>query len=181
MSKKFTDLAELTSAASDDVLAIVDSSANTSKKITVENLLGRLYPVGSLYFNGDVSTNPATLLGFGTWERYAEGRAIIGVDESDEDFETPGLESGSKTHVHSLYQADGATGFAMVAVAASAGYGVQINRLTSPSWTRTHKAGTETAVGGDGATTQGTGLGGDTAAGNSLQPGIAVYVWKRTA
>ena len=36
---KFTELTELTSAANDDVVAIVDTSADTTKKITVENLL----------------------------------------------------------------------------------------------------------------------------------------------
>ena len=38
--KKITDLTELTAAASDDYLEIVDTSANTSKKISRENLIG---------------------------------------------------------------------------------------------------------------------------------------------
>lgn len=37
-NKKFTDLATLTTAATDDVLAIVDTSANTSKQIAVSGL-----------------------------------------------------------------------------------------------------------------------------------------------
>jgi len=37
--KKITDLTELTEAASDDYLEIVDTSANTSKKISRENLI----------------------------------------------------------------------------------------------------------------------------------------------
>ena len=39
-NKKITDLAELTAAARDDYLEIVDTSANTSKKISLENLIG---------------------------------------------------------------------------------------------------------------------------------------------
>ena len=39
-NKKITDLTELTAAASDDYLEIVDTSANTSKKISRENLIG---------------------------------------------------------------------------------------------------------------------------------------------
>lgn len=39
MAKKFTDLASLTVADLADILAIVDTSAGTSKKITVEGLL----------------------------------------------------------------------------------------------------------------------------------------------
>lgn len=38
-NKKITDLTELTVAASDDYLEIVDTSANASKKITRENLI----------------------------------------------------------------------------------------------------------------------------------------------
>lgn len=38
-NKKITDLTELTAAASDDYLEIVDTSANTSKKISHENLI----------------------------------------------------------------------------------------------------------------------------------------------
>lgn len=39
-NKKITDLTELTEAASDDYLEIVDTSANTNKKISRENLIG---------------------------------------------------------------------------------------------------------------------------------------------
>jgi len=38
-NKKITDLTELTEVASDDYLEIVDTSANTSKKISHENLI----------------------------------------------------------------------------------------------------------------------------------------------
>jgi len=41
-NKKITDLTELTEAASDDYLEIVDTSANASKKISLENLTGGL-------------------------------------------------------------------------------------------------------------------------------------------
>ena len=40
--KKITDLTELTEVASDDYLEIVDTSANTSKKISRENLIAGL-------------------------------------------------------------------------------------------------------------------------------------------
>jgi hypothetical protein len=38
-----------------------------------------LYPVGSIYINAGVTTNPATLLGFGTWVAFGEGRVLIGA------------------------------------------------------------------------------------------------------
>lgn len=35
------------------------------------------YPIGSLYVNNDSSKDPATTLGFGTWERQGEGRLML--------------------------------------------------------------------------------------------------------
>ena len=41
-----------------------------------------VYPVGSLYFNMAVSTNPNTLLGMGTWVAYATGQVLVGIEGS---------------------------------------------------------------------------------------------------
>ena len=54
--KKITGLTELTEAASDDYLEIVDTSANASKKITRENLSGWHFlatPLTSTAWDGD--------------------------------------------------------------------------------------------------------------------------------
>ena len=53
-----------------------------------------LLPVGSIYTQAGVATNPATLLGFGTWEEYGAGKAIIGVDASNTLFDTLGETGG---------------------------------------------------------------------------------------
>ena len=37
-----------------------------------------LYPVGSVYLNATNNTNPATLLGFGTWVAFGAGRVPVG-------------------------------------------------------------------------------------------------------
>ena len=55
-NKKITDLTELTVAASDDYLEIVDTSANASKKITRDNLSGWHFlttPLTSTSWDGD--------------------------------------------------------------------------------------------------------------------------------
>jgi hypothetical protein len=55
-NKKITDLTELTVAASDDYLEIVDTSANASKKITRDNLSGWHFltsPLTSTAWDGD--------------------------------------------------------------------------------------------------------------------------------
>jgi hypothetical protein len=62
------------------------------------NSLERAYPIGSIYLNAKTATNPRTLLGFGTWQRYAKGRVLVGVDENDDDFDTLGYTDGEKKH-----------------------------------------------------------------------------------
>ena len=55
-NKKITDLTELTAVASDDYLEIVDTSANTSNKISRENLAGWHFlatPLTSTSWDGD--------------------------------------------------------------------------------------------------------------------------------
>jgi len=65
-NKKITDLTELTEAASNDYLEIVDTSANASKKITRKNLTGWHFlttPLTSTSWDGDsYSTTAKTLI-----------------------------------------------------------------------------------------------------------------------
>jgi len=61
-NKKITDLTELTAAASNDYLEIVDTSANASKKITRENLSGWHFltaPLTSTAWDGDAFSTTA--------------------------------------------------------------------------------------------------------------------------
>ena len=61
-NKKITDLTELTKAASDDYLEIVDTSANASKKITRDNLSGWHFlttPLTSTSWDGDARSTTA--------------------------------------------------------------------------------------------------------------------------
>lgn len=59
-----------------------------------------VYRVGSYYINDSNPANPATLLGFGTWER-VEGRTLMGCDGTGTGtFGIPGAQGGSLTHTH---------------------------------------------------------------------------------
>jgi hypothetical protein len=125
------------------------------------NVLEKVYPVGSIYINASVSTNPATLLGFGTWVAFGAGKVIVGLDSGDTDFDTAEETGGAKTHTlsiseipshtHSLSTSDNPGGTGEIEVAGGA-----------PTSTQT---------------TQATG-GGE--AHNNLQPYIVAYMWKRT-
>lgn len=55
------------------------------------------YPVGKIIMDTE-NTNPATYLGFGTWELWGSGRVPVGVDSEDEDFNTVEQTGGEKEH-----------------------------------------------------------------------------------
>lgn len=57
---------------------------------------GEAWPVGALFI-AVVATNPATLLGYGTWSAFGAGRVLIGLDSGDTDFDTIEETGGAKT------------------------------------------------------------------------------------
>lgn len=140
-----------------------------------------LFPVGSIYTNAGVSTNPATLLGFGTWTAFGAGRVMVGFDSGQTEFDTPEETGGAKTHTLTTAEmpshthgvgtlnrlgnvgnvVNGATSFDDWP--GSSGPISATNAIVGHSWT-----GSLANEGGGGAH-------------NNLQPYIVVYMWKRTA
>lgn len=57
------------------------------------------YPIGAIY-QSTVNTDPSTFMG-GTWERFGNGRVLVGVDEADSNFNAPNKTGGAKTNTHS--------------------------------------------------------------------------------
>ena len=57
---------------------------------------GQAFPIGSVFI-AVVSTNPATLLGYGTWSAFGAGRVLVGLDAGDADFDTAEETGGAKT------------------------------------------------------------------------------------
>ena len=67
--------------------------------------LQAVYPVGSIYINASSSSNPNTLLGFGTWTAFGAGKVLVGLDAGDALFDTLEETGGSKdatlvSHTH---------------------------------------------------------------------------------
>lgn len=140
------------------------------------------YPVGSIYMNAAVSTNPATLFGFGTWVVFGSGRVPIGIDSGNTNFDTVEETGGSAdavvvSHTHTGTTNGGGSHNHQVPVFSSGffeGGGPGGDATTTPKNVTSDTAANHT----HGFTTGSTGSSGTD---KNLQPYIVVRMWKRTA
>ena len=121
-----------------------------------------VYPVGSIYTNMAVSTNPASLLGMGTWVAYAEGRVLVGKQASGT-FDTLNENLGAETTTLSIAQIPAHT---------------HTINFTNQGDAFGGTPAMSVQAGGNTKTTSSTGSG---EAHTNLQPSVTVYMWKRTA
>jgi hypothetical protein len=143
------------------------------------------YPVGSIYINASNSTNPATLLGFGTWTAFGAGRVLVGLNASDASFDTAEETGGSKdavvvSHTHTATVTDsGHTHVVGVnAQAGTDGGGGAITGGTNNGITDIVNFTSNSSTTGISVSNSTTGVSGTN---GNLQPYIVVYMWKRTA
>lgn len=178
--------------------APTQSSGDNSTKLAttafvaaaVNTGIAAAYPVGSIYINASNSTNPATLLGFGTWTAFGAGRVMVGFNASDPLFDTAEETGGSKDAITVSHTHTGTTASSgnhqhtsndtVIRVqigtdngVAYAGYSTTVN-ATNITTTPVAEAGAHTHT----FTTASSGSSGTNA---NLQPYITVYMWKRTA
>jgi hypothetical protein len=64
------------------------TAAITAALAVAETARRALFPVGTIYTQAAVATNPATLLGFGTWAAFGAGKVMVGLDGSNALFDT---------------------------------------------------------------------------------------------
>jgi hypothetical protein len=160
-----------------------DSSTKLATTAFVQAALQLLYPVGSIYTNSSVSTNPGTLFGFGTWTAFGAGRVMVGLDAGDASFDTAEETGGSKdavvvSHTHTATSTVTDPGHVHTwsrIIAGNTAVGIDTAGNYSTAATNTSSANTGISV----ATSVSTE--GSSGTNANLQPYITVYMWKRTA
>ena len=167
-------------------IATTQSSTDSSTKLAttafVQAVLQTLYPVGSIYTNATSSTNPATLIGFGTWTAFGAGKVMVGLDSGDATFSTVGNTGGSKdaivvSHTHTATSTDSghthvvSNNNARPVTGSSALYAALDGGNAGSSSTQSSTANITTSI----STT------GSSATNANLMPYVVVYCWKRTA
>lgn len=142
------------------------------------------YPIGSIYTSTTLSTASAVSesLGGGTWEAYASGRVLVGIDSNDRSFDTIGKTGGEKDHTLSEYELPHITGNMELHSAASGtnianGSGVFSSSTVNPG---KYRDGGNGGTGSQSLSNIGFALGYGWSH-NNLQPYIVVYMWRRIA
>jgi len=145
-----------------------------------------------------VSTDPATLLGYGTWAAFGAGRMLLGFTAGDTDEATGGAVThghalnnptvaGEAAHTHTYTQVPnhvhpmqrfptatgGSTGFTVDT--SMSGTQANANDTANPT------GGVATGTTAAGASHTHTLSGGSVADGSNVPPYIVVHMWKRTA
>lgn len=144
---------------------------NTSQITTLHSMLAvywkTLYPVGSIYISTSSTFNPQTAWG-GTWKKTADGRCLIGANNTyplgsmgGESTHTLTIEELPR-HSHGIYGVDLRDGS---------------NTLQKPYFSYKDQGQTTSYISG----IMGTELTGNSNAHNNMQPYLAVYIWERTA
>lgn len=139
---------------------IATLNLKSSAVADMTNLMTLIYPVGSVYINASVSTNPGTLLGVGTWTAITD-RMIVGVGST---FASAGLTGGNVTidlsHTHTV---------------ANTGWGEQPTPASGKLLVGVIDGGASSSnnginTGSSGSATQ-----------DIMNPYYSAYVWRRTA
>lgn len=136
------------------------ANARTSLGVNTQlETLAAVYPIGCIYTTTN-STNPASILGFGTWAAYGAGRVLVGAGTSDQAF-AGGATGGESNHTLTVAEVPALSVNAAVTNAGSLGL------KSAPDFATTLNQAVSTTGGGGSH--------------NNLQSYIVVYFWNRTA
>lgn len=148
------------------------SGGNNPKDVVTFEVLNDLLKikVGDLYTT-TVNENPSSRLGYGTWERFAEGRTLVGFSSSvsnsvPEWVKTNGTQYGSYTHTLSTSEIPPHTHPVSVHDAVTSGEAATVSAGGGGAALFTNETDIKSSGGGQ--------------AHNNVQPSIVVFIWRRT-
>ena len=158
-------------------LPVANGGTGVTTAAAITALVGNLlFPVGSIYTNATVATNPGTLLGFGTWTAFGAGRVPVGFDAGNALFDTAEETGGSAdaivvSHTHAITDPGHFHTGTLDVATSNAGGSVVIGngRAIQTLTTDTKTTGITINTAGSSGTNA------------NYQPYITVYMWKRTA
>lgn len=175
--------------------AVTQSSTDSSTKLAttafVQSVAQLLFPVGAIY-TATVSTNPATLLGFGTWTAFGAGRVLVGAGTGGGATYTAGSTGGSKdasivSHNHTATSTVTDSGHSH-SLSISGGSSITgLGGSGSSGWTGTNSGVTYVSTSGTQSATTGISVAtsiattGSSGTDANMQPYVVVYMWQRTA
>jgi hypothetical protein len=165
-------------------LPVSNGGTGVTTAAAITALVGNLlFPVGSIY-TATVATNPATLLGFGTWTAFAAGKTIIGNGGGFSAGATGGsADAITVSHTHTATSTVTDSGHNHTPTTAGNNFltvSTGGGQIGSGAFGRTDNSTTSTATTGITVATSiaSTGSSGTNA---NLPPYIVVYIWTRTA
>jgi hypothetical protein len=141
-----------------------------------------LYPVGSIYTNATSSTNPGTLLGFGTWTAFGAGRVMVGFDSGNALFDTAEETGGSAnainvSHTHTATSTVTDPGHIHNSLGYGSGNSANYGNGGGIAQTNNSTASATTGI----SVSTSISTEGSSGTNANYQPYITVYMWKRTA
>lgn len=146
-----------------------------------QTLIDKIYPVGSIYISTSASFNPQTAWG-GTWKKTADGRCLIGANDTYK----LGSTGGSETHTHTTQNhtltvnempPHNHNNNARINWFDALGHGLLGNGWVANTNIRVDAGANYTSTVGGGAAHSH----GNTGSASNMQPYLAVYIWERTA
>jgi len=76
----------------------MSSGTNNTTGGDHDALVNRIYPIGSIYITV-MNIDPNTTFGIGSWQAFATGRTLVGIDSNHSKFNTVGKTGGKTEHV----------------------------------------------------------------------------------
>lgn len=159
---------------------VTDINESNKKVVTMDVLQRYLqqYKIGDLYLT-TVSENPRTRLGYGTWEKYGKGRALVGhtddVSSSSPDWtKVGGGQHGTYTETLTINQ------IPTMRIETPITRGGKHSSNSDWTWLADSDGHANDGVVDSAGLMKSRPIGGGMSH-NNVQPSIVIYVWRRTA